>query len=657
MRQKWTLLTVLLLAATAGFAWTPEEQLKVKGVGDVRVSPDGRRVVFTVTEQVMETEKSERRTHIWLARADGSDSFQLTRGEKSCTNPRWSPDGKWIAFTSERSDKNNIWLIRADGGEAEQLTDLKSGLGSFRWSNSGRWIAFTAPSDMSEEDEKKEKEKRDWKVLDTDFKFHRLWTLALEKDAEGKRTPRQLTLQHFHVEGEFDGSPDDWKIAFEHTLTPRVNDWLKADVSEVEVASGIVRPLTNSEAAEFSPLYSPDGRWIAYIASDIPPTWASDERVHVIPAAGGVPRTLAETFDRRPSLVGWTADSNALIVQESRGTSPALYRLPLNGAPVTLYTPQEGTFSAVSLNRGRNMLGFVAQTNMTAPEAFVAPVQSPTPVQVSRANADLPQLPLGRTEVIRWNGPDELEIEGLLTYPVEYQEGRRYPLLLVIHGGPTGVFRQFFIASSTGYPLATFATRGYAILRPNPRGSSGYGKDFRYANYGDWGGGDYQDLMAGVDHVIALGVADPDRMGVMGWSYGGYMTSWIITQTKRFKAASVGAGITNLFSMTGTSDIPGFIPDYFGGEAWDRTEAYLKHSAMFHMKGVSTPTLIQHGERDERVPLSQGLELYNALVRQGVPTRMVVYPRTPHGPREPKFLQHLMQDNLDWFDKYLKGSP
>ncbi len=298
MQQKWLLPTVFLLAATAGFAWTPEEQLKMKGVGDVQVSPNGQRVVFTVTEQVIETEKSERRTHIWLARADGSDSFQLTRGEKSCTNPRWSPNGKWIAFTSERSDKNNIWLIRADGGEAQQLTDLKSGLGSFRWSNSGRWIAFTAPSDTSEEDEKKEKEKRDWKVRDTDFKFHRLWALALEKDAEGKRTPRQLTLQHLHVGGEFDWSPDDWKIAFDHTPTPRINDWPKTGVSEVEVAGGIVRPLTNSEAAEFSPLYSPDGRWIAYIASDIPPTWAIDGQVHVIPAAGGTPRALATTYDR-----------------------------------------------------------------------------------------------------------------------------------------------------------------------------------------------------------------------------------------------------------------------------------------------------------------------------------------------------------------------
>jgi dipeptidyl aminopeptidase/acylaminoacyl peptidase len=201
--------------------------------------------------------------------------------------------------------------------------------------------------------------------------------------------------------------------------------------------------------------------------------------------------------------------------------------------------------------------------------------------------------------------------------------------------------------------VAAFAAKGYAVLRANPRGSSGYGQKFRYANYEDWGVGDFQDLMTGVDHVINLGVADAGRLGVMGWSYGGFMTSWTITQTKRFKAASVGAGVTNLMSFTGTADIPGFLPDYFHGEFWDNFDAYRNHSAMFKVKGVTTPTLIQHGERDERVPLSQGQELYNALKRQGCTTKMVIYPRTPHGIEEPRLMLDCMQRNLEWFDKYL----
>jgi dipeptidyl aminopeptidase/acylaminoacyl peptidase len=226
--------------------------------------------------------------------------------------------------------------------------------------------------------------------------------------------------------------------------------------------------------------------------------------------------------------------------------------------------------------------------------------------------------------------------------------------VLVIHGGPAGVFTDTFIARSGLYPMATFAARGYAVLRPNPRGSSGYGVKFRRANLNDWGGKDYEDLMAGVDHVISMGVADPERLAVMGWSYGGFMTSWVLTHTRRFKAAAVGAGVTNLWSFTGTADIPGFLPYYFSGNPWENFEAYRAHSPMSFVKGATTPTLILHGEADVRVPISQGYELYNALKQQGVTTKMVVYPRTPHGPREPKFLLDIMQRHLEWVEKYVR---
>jgi dipeptidyl aminopeptidase/acylaminoacyl peptidase len=310
----------------------------------------------------------------------------------------------------------------------------------------------------------------------------------------------------------------------------------------------------------------------------------------------------------------------------------------------------------VSLGARRTKFGFAWETMTKAPEAYVSAVEPFKPVAVSRVNAGLPDAPLGRTEVIRWKSADGLAVEGLLTYPAGFKKGKRYPLLLVVHGGPMGVFTQSYLGSAGHYPLAAFASKGYAVLRANVRGSSGYGKKFRHANYNDWGGGDFKDLMAGVDHVIGLGVADPKRLGVMGWSYGGYMTSWIITQTKRFKAASVGAGVTNLMSFTGTADIPSFLPDYFGGEFWDKFDTYRPHSPMFHVKGVKTPTLIQHGERDERVPLGQGKELYNALKRQGCTTKMVVYPRSPHGLQEPRLLLDCMKRNLEWFERYVLRS-
>jgi dipeptidyl aminopeptidase/acylaminoacyl peptidase len=258
--------------------------------------------------------------------------------------------------------------------------------------------------------------------------------------------------------------------------------------------------------------------------------------------------------------------------------------------------------------------------------------------------------------VIKWKSTDGLDVEGLLTYPANYESGKRSPLLLVVHGGPAGVFAQSFIGNRGAYPVAAFAARGYAVLRVNPRGSSGYGVKFRRGNLKDWGGGDYNDLMSGVDYVIKMGLADPERLGVMGWSYGGFMTSWIITHSKRFKVASVGAGVTNLMSFNGTADIPSFVPDYFGAEFWDDPDTYRAHSAMFNVKGVATPTLIQHGEADDRVPISQGYELYNALKRQNVPVRMIVLPRQPHGPNEPRMILKVMQTNLEWFEKYLGGS-
>jgi len=308
------------------------------------------------------------------------------------------------------------------------------------------------------------------------------------------------------------------------------------------------------------------------------------------------------------------------------------------------------------MNKDLSALSMVLQTTNQPPEVFVKTRAQGGIVQVSSANADKAKIPVGKTEVIKWKSKDGREIEGLLTYPNNYTAGMKVPLILNVHGGPAGVFNQSYIGGRGSYPLATLASRGIAVLRPNPRGSSGYGTDFRRANIRDWAGMDYEDLMSGVDHVIKMGVADPERLGVMGWSYGGYMTSMIITKTKRFKAASTGAPVTNMMSFNGTADIPSFLPDYFEAEFWDDPEVYAKHSAMFNIKGVSTPTMIQHGEADLRVPIEQGYQLYNALKRQGVPTRMIVLPRQPHGPNEPKMQVAAMQSNLDWFEKYLSGT-
>ncbi|HEU4479829.1 MAG TPA: S9 family peptidase [Pyrinomonadaceae bacterium] len=662
-QKLWLSLTLFLLLATvpasaigqetSGSGWTPELAMKVKNVGAVRVSPDGRKVVYTVNQALMGPDKSEFVTQIWIANADGSDPLQMTFAEKSSDNPKWSPDGRLIAFTSSRSGKSNLYVMRLIGGEAEKITDVKSAVSGFAWSPDGRQLAFLMRDPQTDEEEKEAKGKDDSRWIDENVKMNRLYVMNLAPDANGKREPRKLTAD-YNVDPDFKWSPDGQTIVFSRTKTPKVDYWPTADLFAISVSGGEPRPLATTTAAESNPTFSPDGKWIAFLVSDDPPRWAGYRRIALIPAGGGAVKLLSETFDAQPNVVDWSADGKLIYFSETRGTFTRLSAIDVGSNAITELNKGNEVISGVSLNQSRKMFGFTMQTSEKAPEAFVSQNQTFSPVQVSRANADLPKLPLGKSEVLTWKSSDGLDVEGLLTYPVNYQSGKRVPLLLVIHGGPAGVFTHSFLASSRSvYPLAAFSARGYAILRVNPRGSSGYGQKFRYGNIKDWGGGDYQDLMTGVDRVIQMGVADPERLGVMGWSYGGFMTSWIVTQTKRFKAASVGAGVTNLMSFIGTADIPSFIPDYFGGQPWENLDVYRSHSAMFNMKGVTTPTLVQHGEADERVPISQGYEFYNALKVLNVPTRMIVLPRMPHGPNEPKMVLKAKQTNLEWFEKYL----
>jgi dipeptidyl aminopeptidase/acylaminoacyl peptidase len=634
--------------------WTPELALQVKRVGGVIPSPDGQLVAYQVGTAVMEEETSEWRTHIHLASADGSGSLQLTQGESSATSPAWSPDGRWIAFASARSERRNIWRIPVDGGEAQQVTDVEGSVGAFQWSPDGRRFAFTMTDPPTEEDKRRERELDDARVIDADPKMTRLYVLDIGAESD-ERGGRAITGGDLSVGGDFDWSPDGRQIAFTHAPTPGADDgYTLGDLAIVDVESGNLTSLATSGAREFSPEFSRDGEWIAFRKSDDPVTWAFRSVVHVIAPDGTGERALHATFDEQPNIVGWSADDSRILVSETQGTVSRLSALPVNGGAPEDLSPGDLMVSGATLNFSGTYLGFVSETPDNPPEAFASAAASWAPVQVSHAQT-ISSPPMGRTEVVQWTSDDGMAVEGLLTYPVGYQDGQRVPLLVVIHGGPTGVFTRSFIGSRGAYPIAAFTGRGFAVLRANPRGSSGYGREFRYANYGDWGGGDYRDIMTGVDAMIERGIADEDRLGVMGWSYGGYMTSWVLSQTNRFKAASVGAGIPNLMSFTGTADVPGFVPDYFGGEFWEVPEAWQEHSALFNIGGATTPTLIQHGEEDRRVPVSQAYELRNALSRQGVDVTMVVYPRQPHGIQEPKLQLDAMRRNLNWFDRWVMG--
>ena len=643
-----------LVAQETSKAWTPEVMIKFKRVGGTEISSDGKWIAYTVSVPVMDGEKSEFLTHIWVVSSDGRTNQQFTYGEKSCTNPAFSSDGNYLAFTSSRGrdGKNQVWVLRMSGGEAEQATKAKSGVNAFAWSPDSKLIAYTMNDPETEQEEKDKKEKRDMVVEDRNFKFSHLYTIVLEKNAIGERDVKRLTSGDFHVTS-FDWSPDGKTIVFAHQATPLVDVWPTTDISTVPADSGAVKAVVAKKGWDTNPKYSPDGAWIAFASDNGDTKWARAFDLYVLSTKGGEPRKLAETPDRSFGIIGWTVDSKEVYVSEANRTAVRVFAVPLSGATPRIVTPGSGIHSGVSFSLDGSAMAFIHQTSESAPDVFVSSTQRFQPKKLTDVNADFPRLPMGKTEVITWKAKDGKGIEGLLTYPVDYVKGKRYPLIVNIHGGPAGVFTEGYTASGSIYPLQAFAQEGYAFLRPNPRGSGGYGADFRRANINDWGYGDFDDDMAGVDKAIEMGVAHPDSLVICGWSYGGYMTSFAVTKTKRFKAASVGAGVTNLVSFTGTSDIPSFLPSYFNGEFWDRLDTYEKHSAVFNVKGVTTPTQVIHGLSDVRVPPSQGYEFYNALKRQGCPTEMIVYPRTPHGPQEPKFIQDIGQRMIKWFNKHL----
>ncbi|MCD6291419.1 MAG: S9 family peptidase [Anaerolineae bacterium] len=640
--------------------WKIEKQIYYPSITEVAPSPDGRWVVYAVKEPLMTDERSEFLTHLYLASADGDEHFQLTFGEYSDRGAQWSPDGRYIAFLSTRNkEKANIYIMRVNGGEAWALTCYeKTNVAALKWSPDGKQIAFTMTEPPSEEKEKAQKAKNDPKLWGEDFDFQHLFVVPF---VEGPRTPpeaRQITSGRFHVVN-FDWLPDSRTLAFTHRPTPVADDWPQTRLSLIAVDGDDAKPRELAVVADYEakPVVSPDGHWIACGTSDRPARWAFANRIVLYPVDGGEPRPLAYTPDSQSGMIGWSEDGQEVYAWESSGVTSQIWALPITGESGRPITADERLKTLPAVNR-RGQIAFVGQD---FPEPNAVYLLDPKAGEVrSVAQPAMPEewpdAPLPKVEVIRWKAPDGLEIEGILVYPLDYTPGQRYPLILEVHGGPAGVFSRSFIASPDRYAnAAALAERGFAVLRPNPRGSSGYGKEFRFANHADWGGGDYADLMAGVDTLIEQGLVDPDRLGVLGWSYGGFMTSWIIGHTDRFKAACVGAGVTDLISMTGTSDIPGFLPDYFDHEFWEDLQPYLDHSPIFYVQNVSTPTLIQHGDADERVPISQGHELYNALKRRGVPVKMVIYPRQEHGFSEPRLSIDVKRRAVEWLERWILG--
>ena len=679
MRVSYALPLALLAIATQPLTaqdseelrWTPIKSMEFDVVRQTAISPDGTRIAYVVRVPLIEGEQSEYLSHIWLVNSDGTETVQFTRGESSATSPAFSPDGQWLAFTTQRGDGNGedrsstaedgprtqVWAISVNGGEAFQVTDAEAGVGSYRWSPSGDRIAYLMRDPDTEEEKTRRREKRDPIFVDQNFKYNHVYTVSFDPGSSQPGDATRHTEGTFHVT-DFDWSPDGRTFAFTHQADPRLDEGARAsDIATVPAdGSREVTPLVTLGGTDRGPLYSPDGSRVAFTSSGDTPQRVGLGDVYLVSSTGGTPRKLADSHDRRGGLVGWARDGSAVLLLESIGTTRHVTALPVEGGVFRQLTHGAGVLGSASFAAGADAMAFTWQTTDTPGDVHISSVESYESHQVTDLHAEIETPKLGRTELLSWQSHDgRFEIEGLLTYPVDYDPSRSYPLILNVHGGPAGVFVQSFTGSASIYNIQNFAQEGYAILRPNPRGSTGYGRAFRFANVRDWGYGDMDDLMAGVDEVIDMGVAHPDSLLLMGWSYGGYMTSFAVTRTNRFKAASMGAGLPNLVSMVTTTDIGEYLVAHLGGkEFWEDYEGYERHSAIYRIANVETPTQVIHGENDLRVPFTQGQEFYRALGRLGVPTEMIILPRTPHGPREPKLQMEVSRIIMKWFDAHLR---
>ena len=652
----------------------PQDTISMKGLGQATISPDGKWAVFVRSVPVLEAEKSEHRSHIWLVSTDGGEPFQLTNGPSGDSGPQWSPDGGSIAFTSKRGeDKSQIWIISIGGGEAKQLTQTKNGASTPRWSPDGKRIAFLMQEKDSEATEKQKKAKDDPVTIDKDdFKQTHLWvidtetmddepellfTLDAESDEEGENARDERDKSRRLTEGDFHASdprwsPDGKQIAFVSAPSPKANDAMfnstiqVFDVLTRDSDVGQIRKLTDFNGGEDSARWSPNGKQIAFLHS---PEGYGQKDLYTISAEGGTPTNLVADFDRNTDTPIWSLDGTTVYFTAMDGVRWHFYSVPKDGGEVHQIT--EGDYVVGGISIADDSDTFLCNRNgpNTPDDLWVGSIRTGELSQLTTLNPQIADFALGEVQVIRWQSSDGLEIEGLLCLPVGYEKGKRYPLIVEPHGGPRST-RDLGFKPEWQY----FSGEGFAVFAPNFRGGDGYGRQFATANFCEWGVGDYQDIMTGIDSLIEKGVADPEGLVVGGWSYGGYMTSWMITQTDRFKAAFNGCGIINLVSMFGQTDIPGFMQLYFAGPPSQQLELYHKLSPISHIHRVKTPTLILHGEEDRRVPLPQSEEFYAGLKALGIDVEFVKYPRAGHGIGEPRHRLDVLKRLLAWYKKYVK---
>jgi dipeptidyl aminopeptidase/acylaminoacyl peptidase len=614
---------------------TPEMVLNRRSIADLRLSPDGRWLAMVVSEPV---KASVQRRNIWVY--DGASSLfkPFTTASKSDTHPRWSPDGGTLAFLSDRDGPKQVYLIPLDGGEARALTESKNGIDSFEWSPDGKRMAVLTTMPKTEEEEKKEKDKDDARLVGKPE--GRALLQVLDVDTKDLKTI---------VKGPWRMSEFLWTREGTSLIVVATDNPLEEVFSEkiykLDAPDGRMTLLATPPGPFGNLKLSPDGAQLAFIGSRGDGPESHDLFIQRL--AGGPAQNLtARSIDRPVEDFSWEA-KDALFVLAAEGFGNAFYGLSLDGrAERSGWTP---ALLAGSFAKGKSTLAFVGESAVEAPELWVA-AEPGQPKRVSGFNKDWDDVKLLKPGIVRYSSFDKKEIEAALLMPEATPPGTKLPTVIMVHGGPTGAWTNRFDAWAQ-----LLAARGFAVLSPNIRGSTGYGHDFMISNRRDWGGGDFKDVMAGVDWLIKKGIADPDRIGIGGWSYGGYMAAWAVTQTTLFKASVSGAPMTDLAFEYGAEEAAINPYDtWFMGTPYENLPLFTERSPLTHVKKVKTPTLILCGENDATDPVEQCYQFHRGLRRYGIDTEFVVYPREGHGIREEKHRIDVLNRVVGWFEKYLK---
>jgi dipeptidyl aminopeptidase/acylaminoacyl peptidase len=633
------LLSVTSLAQSDKKTLELEYFFSIKWVGDPQISPDGSKVVFVVTDN--NQAENEINSDLYVVDIKGGAPLRLTYHKKSDGSPQWSPDGKYIAFISNREDKSQVWLMDARGGEPRKLTDHETGVQRFKWAPCGKAITFIAMEPQSKEEKEKQKKGFDEKVWGKYENYAHLWLQYIDQDKAEQITKGKFFIRDFAWSKE-------GQIAYLSAPGPGLEYSLHTSLTVLDVEKKEERKIDYELGWSSDISWSPDGHYIA-VASHYTKGKASVINIYLISSDGKQIRNITENCTADVDCYDWL-DQNSIIFSGENRVRGHLYIVDITDMKIKQLCNGDYVIGSFSLNSKTKGIAFL-KTDPTNPnEVYYTSCDKFEPVKLSDMNAHFAQFDLAPTEVIQWKGADGWDIEGILVKPIGYQPGKAYPTINTIHGGPTMIYNLRF-AIGRQY----FAAQGYAVYGANPRGTGGYGQKFVEANYQDFGGKDYQDIMLGMDYLIKKGISDPDKLAVYGYSYGGYLTSWAITQTDRYKAAMLGAGMTNLFSFYSQGDLQWVWENYLGCTPYENPQLYRKMSPMTYINQVKTPTLIVYGAEDRRIPPAQGKEFYIALKERGVPVEFVTYPREGHGLNELTHIINFYERTVLWFNKYVLG--